>query len=210
MTSAAVPLVLLAAGAARRFGSDKLLAPLDGRPLLAAALARAARVVDPAATTVAIGPGQRRREVVAKVARAHVLVVPDAVRGMGWTLHAALRSLPRDAPGALVALADDPLALDALGAVHAAACAAPERSVAVHRDPFLPHPVYLPRAVWPSAPEEDDDSGLRELLDHESTTWVPDDGPRPVDVDRPDDLPRLRSALRERVVDLRADEHDQR
>jgi molybdenum cofactor guanylyltransferase len=38
--------IVLAGGASRRFGSDKLVADLDGEPLLAATLERVARVVD--------------------------------------------------------------------------------------------------------------------------------------------------------------------
>lgn len=205
-----LPLVVLAAGAASRFGSDKLLAPVEGRPLLATTLARAARVVDPELITVAVGADHRRREVVAKLARAQVVVVPDAARGMRWTLQAALASLPLEAVGALVALADDPLALDALATVRHTATAAPRTVVAVRRSPFLPHPVYLPRSVWPPAPTDDDDTGLRALLDPDSTTWIDDDGARPIDVDEPADLVRLRAATRQRTVDLRADEHDQR
>jgi CTP:molybdopterin cytidylyltransferase MocA len=98
-------------------------------------------------------------------------------------------------PGAEIALADDPLALRALLGVLAAARRNPERLVAVERDPFLPHPVYLPRAAWPAPPTCDDDHGLRRLLDDDSTTWIVDDGVHPVDVDVPEDVERLRAAL---------------
>lgn len=196
MSRDALTLVVLAAGAARRFGSDKLLAPADGRPLLAATLGRAASSIDPERTIVAIGPDQRRRGVVAKVAGAEVLVVPDAGRGMRWTLHAALAAVPADASGALVALADDPLALDALDGVVTAARSAPDRVVAVRRSPFLPHPVYLPRSAFPPEPVGEDDEGLRALVDAPGTAWVEDHGPRPVDVDEPADLALVRLALR--------------
>ena len=52
--------VVLAAGAGSRFGGGKLLAPLDGRPILAHVL-DAVRTVGPAETVVVLGHGRRRR-----------------------------------------------------------------------------------------------------------------------------------------------------
>jgi molybdenum cofactor cytidylyltransferase len=189
-----IPVLILAAGASARFGDDKLLAQVGGQPLLAWTLEAALDVVPADQLLVATAPEHEARRDLCEVAGVATLVVADADRGMGWTLQECLAACPDDVPGAVVVLADDPLTITALPGVLATARRDPERIVAVRRDPFLPHPVYLPRAAWPAPPSGDDDHGLRHLLD-ETTCWVDDSGPHPVDVDVPADLDRLRAAL---------------
>ena len=190
-----IPLLVLAAGGARRFGDDKLLAEVAGQPLLAWTLEAAVDAVPIDHVLVALAPEHDGRRELCDAAGVATLEVADAGRGMGWTLHAALAACPDDVPGAIVVLADDPVALRALPGVLATARHHPERQVAVRRDPFLPHPVYLPRAAWPAPPRHDDDHGLRDLLLDDQVTWIGDDGPHPVDVDVPADVERLRAAL---------------
>lgn len=189
-----IPVLVLAAGAAERFGADKLLAEVAGQPLLAWTLELALDVVAADHLLVATAADHHARRDLCEVAGVARIVVEDADRGMGWTLHDCLLACPGDVPGAIVVLADDPLTLRALPGVLATARRDPDRIVAVERDPFLPHPVYLPRALWPGPPRGDDDHGLRSLLD-QSTNWVVDDGEHPVDVDVPADVERLRAAL---------------
>lgn len=190
-----IPVLVLAAGGALRFGDDKLLVEVAGQPLLAWTLEGALDSVPTDHVLVALAPGNEARRELCEVAGVTTLEVPDAEHGMGWTLHAALAACPDDVPGAIVALADDPLALRALPGVLASARRTAERPAAIERDPFLPHPVYLPRALWPPPPTGDEDHGLRDLLLAASTTWIVDDGPRPVDVDVPADVERLRDTL---------------
>lgn len=191
-----IPVLVLAAGGALRFGDDKLLAEVAGQPLLAWTLEAALDAVPNDHVLVALGIGQEARADLCEAAGAPTLVVDHADRGMGWTLHAALAACPEDVPGAIVVLADDPLALRALPGVLATARRTPGHPAAVRRDPFLPHPVYLPRATWPGPPRWDDDHGLRPLLDDDATRWVDDPSPvHPVDVDEPADIDRLRAAL---------------
>jgi molybdenum cofactor cytidylyltransferase len=189
-----IPVLVLAAGGSTRFGQDKLLADVAGQPLLAWTLEIALDVVPADHLLVATAQEHDARRELCEVAGVATLIVADAERGMGWTLQDCLAACPDDVPGATIVLADDPLALRALPGVLATARRDPERPVAVERDPFLPHPVYLPRASWPAPPSGDDDHGLRRLLD-DSTAWVVDDGPHPIDVDVPADVERLRAAL---------------
>lgn len=189
-----IPVLVLAAGASTRFGEDKLLAEVAGQPLLAWTLEAALDVVPADHLLVATAPGHDARRELCEVAGVATLVVADAERGMGWTLRDCLDACPADVPGAIVVLADDPLTLAALPGVLATARRDPGRIAAVRRDPFLPHPVYLPRASWPAPPSGDDDHGLRGLLD-DSVRWIEDDGPHPVDVDVPADIDRLRAAM---------------
>jgi CTP:molybdopterin cytidylyltransferase MocA len=114
---------------------------------------------------------------------------------MRWSLHAGFAACPADAPGALVLLADDPLVVRSFADVVAQARRDPARAVAVRRHPFVPHPVYLPRAAWPPPPVADDDHGLRDLLGGADTCWIADAGNPPVDVDEVSDIAVLADLL---------------
>jgi molybdenum cofactor cytidylyltransferase len=195
MIPTSIPILLLAAGSAERFGADKLLAEVGGQPLLAWSLEAALESVPRDHLLVLLGPDQDGRHDLCASADVATHLVDTAGRGMRWTLQAGLAACPDDVPGAVVALADDPLALDALPGVLATARRMPDRAVAVRREPFLPHPVYLPRAAWPAPPTSDEDHGLRALLDDLDVTWVEDTGPHPIDVDAPDDIERLARLL---------------
>jgi molybdenum cofactor cytidylyltransferase len=191
----AIPVLVLAAGSSERFGADKLLAQVGGQPLLAWTLEAALDAVPRDHLLVILGPDHRERRELCEAADVATLGASDAARGMRWSLQAALEACPGDVPGAVVTLADDPLALDALPGVLATARRDPERAVAVQRDPFLPHPVYLPRADWPAPPRNDDDHGLRSVLDAADVAWVQDTGPHPLDIDTIDDVDRLAQLL---------------
>jgi molybdenum cofactor cytidylyltransferase len=99
--------LLLAAGSSRRFGTNKLLAPLsDGTPMV---LASAQHLVEAGCTVFAI-VGPQHEAVVALLktaANVRVTVCPSANHGMGNTLAwGVMQSL--DANGWLVALGDMP------------------------------------------------------------------------------------------------------
>ena len=192
-----IALIVLAAGTSERFGTlDKLAAPVAGRSLLAWTLDASSdgRIV-PADRLVVIGHGSA---VAARIAESHgwrTTFAHDAPRGMGASLRAGLAATGDHVDGAVVVLGDDPLAVRMLADVVTAAVAAPETVVAVRRTPFVPHPVYLPRASWPGPDAPVTDHGLREKLDGSDVTWLDDAGIHPVDVDTQDDLSRLLAAM---------------
>jgi CTP:molybdopterin cytidylyltransferase MocA len=165
--------VVLAAGAATRFGSPKqrlLLEEVLGR-------VRASGIAD-----VIVVAGAYELEASAPVAHCS-----DWERGPGASLRCGLAALPAASEAAIVVLADGP----------DLAPAAVERLIdawRAHGDDVLTasyggergHPVLLARAVWDSVPDE----GARAL----APLLVPcDDLGAPGDVDYPEDLPgRLR------------------
>lgn len=116
--------ILLAAGAASRFGGGKLLHPLaDGTPIGVAALRNLAQVLP--RTVVVVRPGDD--DLAARLARegAQVIECAKAVDGMGYSLAAAVDA---DAQGGgwVVALGDmprvDPRSIEAVaGALTAGA-----------------------------------------------------------------------------------------
>lgn len=104
-------LILLAAGSARRFGENKLLRPLNGRPLYAhglAALLAAAKERPNADVTVV----SRTPEILAaaRAAGAKAVESPLSEQGLSFTIKAALDSLELLSEGdyLLFAVADQP------------------------------------------------------------------------------------------------------
>ena len=104
-------LILLAAGSARRFGSNKLLRPLNGKPLYAHGLAAllAATKMRPAADVTVVS---RTPEILAaaRAAGARAVESPLSEQGLSFTIKAALDALEPLAEGdyLLFAVADQP------------------------------------------------------------------------------------------------------
>jgi CTP:molybdopterin cytidylyltransferase MocA len=107
--------LVLAAGAGVRFGDSgsKLLADLDGRPLLQWAVETACAV--PALERVVVVLGARADEVLAAVrfGRAEPIVCADWARGQAWSLRCGLDAL-LGASKLIVTLGDEPLVTPAV------------------------------------------------------------------------------------------------
>jgi nicotine blue oxidoreductase len=165
-----VAAVVLAAGAATRFGSPKQ------RILLPAVLdrLRGASVED---VVVVAGAHPLEAEGV------RVIPCPDWELGPGASLRCALGALGPDVEAAVVVLADGPgLAPEAVDRVVAAWRETRSALVAASYAGDRGHPLVVGRELWRSVPDE----GLR-MLD---PLLVPcDDLGAPGDVDRPEDLP---------------------
>ncbi len=165
--------VVLAAGAATRFGAPKqrLLLPRVLERLEASGLADVVVV----AGAYDLEPPQPARLVVA----------PHWERGPGASLRAGLSALPGDVAAAVVVLADGPLlAAAAVKRVVDAWRARPDDVVAASYGGNRGHPLVVGRSDWKSVPDE----GLRDL----PTILVPcDDVGAPGDVDTPADLDAL-------------------
>ena len=170
--------VVLAAGAASRFGAPKQ------RLLLPAVLdALAAAPVD----DVVVVAGAHALDVAARTVQC-----PEWERGPGASLRCGLAALAEDAEAALVVLADGPaLAPAAVARVAERWRATGAPIVAASYGGVRGHPLLLARAAWPDVPDE----GLRA---HNALLVPCDDLGRPGDVDYPADLPeRFRKAPRE-------------
>ena len=167
-----VAAIVLAAGAATRFGSPKqrLLLPLVLARLRAAGIEE---VVVVEGAFVLEAPGAR------------VVWAEDWERGPGASLRTGLGALDSEIDAAVVCLADGPLlAPGAVDRVVAAWQAGAEEIVAASYGGNRSHPLVLGRAAWDAVPDE----GLRALHVH----LVPcDDLGPPGDVDTPADLRAL-------------------
>ena len=166
----AVPAIVLAAGAATRFGSPKQ------RLLLPGVLARLAEA---SVGDVVVVAGAYPLE----VDGARVVTCPDWELGPGASLRYGLAALPPDAEAAVVVLADGPeLAPEAVGRVLAAQRETRAPLVAASYAGVRGHPLVVARELWSKVP----DDGLRAY----DPLLVPcDDLGAPGDVDRPEDLP---------------------
>jgi CTP:molybdopterin cytidylyltransferase MocA len=164
--------VVLAAGAATRFGAPKQRLLLPG----VLERVRASSVRD-----IVIVAGAYELD----VGEARVVECPDWERGPGASLRCGLTALGPDTEAAVVVLADGPnLASEAIDRVITAWQAGAGDVVAASYEGERGHPVLLGRAAWASIPDE----GARAL----DPVLVPcDDLGPPGDVDRADDMGRL-------------------
>jgi nicotine blue oxidoreductase len=164
-----VSAVVLAAGAASRFGSPKQ------RLLLAPVLTRVRRATTIDDIVVVVGAHEVETD-------ARTVRCADWERGPGASLLCGLEALPSGTEAAVVVLADGPeLAPEAIDRVVAAWRRGAGEVIAASYGGDRGHPVVLGRTVWPFVPDE----GARAL----EPVLVPcDDLGAPGDVDVPDDM----------------------
>jgi CTP:molybdopterin cytidylyltransferase MocA len=170
--------IVLAAGAASRFGGPKQ------QFLLPSVLARLeASPVDEVVVVAGAHP--------LEAAGARIVDCVYWARGAGASLRCGLATLGASVEAAVVCLADGPnLAPAAVERVLAAWRAGDAQVVAASYAGRRGHPVVLGRAAWDAVPDE----GMRAL----PAVLVPcDDLGSPGDVDRADDIGRLQPPLAE-------------
>lgn len=195
--------VVLAAGKGVRFGGCKLLAMLDGAPLVAGALRTAflspARRVFVAVADPAVRAAAETTAARLKASGRLVLVdVEAADEGMGASLRASVAALPDDAAGAFVFLGDMPAIDPATAALLARALAGPHHIVAPTHRGRRGHPVLFGATWLPALRALAGDEGARGLLDtaRERLILLPVEDPGiHLDVDRPADLARVRGGF---------------
>lgn len=200
--------MILAAGAARRFGAQKLLAPLGGRPLVQ-------HVIDAANAScledIVLVVGTNANDLVAQleIGRTRVVQNPDPARGLASSLQSGLRSLDQSLHAALVLLGDMPGVTTALIDELVARGRETRASavVSVWRGRRSP-PVVLHKSIWPAALALDGDIGMREVLagrnDVVEVEVTPNLGALD-DVDTPEDHGRLRVRGDTRIASRRSD-----
>jgi len=183
--------VLLAAGAARRFGGGKLLAPLpDGTPVGLAAL-RALRAALPTVIAV-VRPDDDALFALFSGHGARVVHCERADEGMGASLACGVAA-SADAGGWVVALADMPwIATGTIRAVGDAIVAGASLAAPVFRGE-RGHPVGFAASHRAALTALEGDEGARAILAHAGTALVRidvEDAGVLRDVDAPGDLTR--------------------
>jgi CTP:molybdopterin cytidylyltransferase MocA len=181
--------IILAAGAGRRFGGPKQLAPIGGRPMLDVVIDNALAV--PALDPVLVVLGAHLAEVRAAIDFGVLPVVeaPDWDRGQSASLRAGVAAAG-DVDAALILLGDQPFITPQV--IAGAIGWDPEWHDAVRTTYFGEpgHPVLLTRRLLDEVASLDGDVGARDLLRrHRVRTFEAGHLADPTDIDTPGDLP---------------------
>ncbi len=166
MSKPNVAAVILAAGRSTRMGAaNKLLADVDGAPMVRVV---AEAVLASAARPVLAVTGHQADEVRAALAGLEVQCVanPDFAQGLATSLKAGLRAVPSDVDGVLVVLGDMPrVTSEHLERLTAAFAASGGSAVIVPtHEGRRGNPVLWPRALFAEMLALDGDAGARRLL----------------------------------------------
>lgn len=184
-----VTAILLAAGSARRFGSEKLFAPYLGRPLYEHALEALVSSPGVGETLVIVRPDF---PLPPERPRVRFVVNPDHAEGMASSLRAGVRAASAESTAYLIALADMPAVSVNLIAVLIALHRTSGACVAVPRyEGRRGHPVLIDAGLREALLALSGDVGAREII-AAHPEWVAyvntDDAGVVFDVDEPADL----------------------
>ncbi len=184
--------VLLAAGGGSRFGSQKLLAHVNGWPIVATAARTLASVVDHLVVVV----GSEADRVIAALSGIDATIVGNVrwADGLSTSLRLGVSAAPSDTEAAVIALGDQPgIDPDVVRRVVSVWRDARKPIVATRYRGVQGHPVLLGRAVFNEVTSVTGDVGARDLITRDATrvAFVDVDADAPRDVDTPDDLAAL-------------------
>jgi CTP:molybdopterin cytidylyltransferase MocA len=189
--------IVLAAGASRRFGSPKQLVRVDGRPMLHTVVTHAASLAGHAVTVV-LGSGANELAGLLRHTPATVVVNRSWEEGMGSSLRAGMARLPGTPAAVLVMLADQiAVTLEDLRRLTAAWRRNPQAVSAASYDGIVGVPAVFPRRCFTALGEQRGDKGARQLLQRELDTLVRVPMPHAaIDIDIPEDLLQLEARRR--------------
>ena len=184
--------LLLAAGGARRFGSQKLLAPLHGSPIVQRAAANLAAETDQLWVVVGSEADAVRRAL--DGVSPHFVENEQWEQGLSWSLAAGIRALNAEVDAIVIGLGDQPLVdREVIRQVIARWRETARPIVSARYHGVRGHPVLLARAVFDEASRVSGDVGARELIMREPArvAFVDVNANPPRDVDTTDDLSAL-------------------
>lgn len=182
--------VILAAGAGRRFGGDKLLALVDGESMIRTVAAAYAELCG--RVTIVISPDPRLRAAVDGLP-VDVVVNAHADEGIASSIRAGIAS-SGDRPAVMIALADEPRVDRPLVTRVMQLWLDTKAPIVVPRYNGEPgHPVLFDRTVFADLLALEGDRGAKGLIDRmgSSVLNVDVDQPRPIDIDTRSDLKKL-------------------
>ena len=207
---ARIGVIVLAAGRSTRFlgrEPSKLVAPVDGAPLVRRAVGAA---MDADVGDVVVVTGAKAADVEAALAGLSIRIVnaPRFAEGVAYSLRSGVEAV-RDTDAALIALGDQPAVRpDAYRRV-AARWRVSGAPIIVPRyagSTALAHPVLFAAPIYPELLALDGDVGARSVITRNPSRVIeePLDWPAPRDVDTVEDLEALATSR------SASDTHDQR
>ncbi len=158
-----VAAIILAAGESRRFGAPKLLAPLDGKPLVQQVIdaASASRCDD---VVVVLGHGADEVLAAVRLGRGRTVLNPDYAKGQSTSLRVGLGAAG-SADAAIVLLGDQPRVTAALvDALIARQRATDAPAVICASGGRRSPPTLIHRALWAEISAQTGDRGARDVL----------------------------------------------
>jgi molybdenum cofactor cytidylyltransferase len=181
--------LLLAAGGARRFGSQKLVAPLDGVPLVRRAANMLAQIVDPVVVVV----GSEAPAVRAALDGADAEIVENRAwhTGVSSSLKCGVAAVSRDTEAIVIAVGDQPhLDPDVVRSVISRWRETGRPIIATRYQGVQSHPVLFDRSVFGELAELSGDVGAKPLIERSAdrVAYVDVAHAAPVDIDTTGDL----------------------
>lgn len=189
-------MVVLAAGASRRFGSPKTLALIGGEPLLARVVHLARTHAGEAFTVVLGSDAKHLQRVLALDPSRCVSVAAGIEPDLATSLRTGIESLPPETSGVMILLVDQPgIEAADLDRLTQAWQSAPDRVVAARYAGILGAPCILPRRLFGAAMLLSGDQGARALLRREPEVVAIDLPLAALDIDTLDDLAMAEAVL---------------
>jgi molybdenum cofactor cytidylyltransferase len=179
-----------AAGAGRRFGGDKMLASIDGQPLIRVVASAYAELCGQ--VTVVISTDQRLADALEGLP-ADVVVNEGAAEGIASSIRAAVAH-SKNHPSLMIALGDEPRVDRSLVVKVMQLWHETRAPIVVPRYNGQPgHPVLFDEAVYEDLLGLKGDRGAKGLIDRFGSRVLSVDvpGPRPLDIDTTHDLEKL-------------------
>lgn len=184
--------IILAAGGARRFGSQKQLLSWHGKPLVRHVAFKALEAgLNP--VVLIVGAGSDRISSVVADLPVNVIYNPDWESGQGTSVQVGVKALPPHVGGALFLLADQPQIptqlFDRLITLHAETLAP---ITAPWVDGRQSNPFLFDKVLFPDLMRLAGDAGGRQLFSRHEIERVPwNDSNILLDIDTPEDYRRL-------------------
>jgi molybdenum cofactor cytidylyltransferase len=181
--------IVLAAGAAGRFGSAKQLVRVAGRPLLHTTVSRAVDVTG-AATIVVLGAYAGELAPLMRHSPATVVINREWREGIGSSIRAGVGHLPAACHGVMLVLADQAaVTAEDLRRLASAWKRQPEYAAAALYGGVVGVPAIFPRSRFSELTELRGDVGARKLLQRnpDRLVRVPMESAA-LDIDTPEDL----------------------
>ena len=181
--------IVLAAGAATRFGSPKQLVRISGRPLLHNTVSRAMEIAG-AATIVVLGAYAAELAPLLSHTPATIVVNRDWREGIGSSIRTAVTRIPATCSGVMIVLADQAaVTAQDLQRLVSAWKRQPEYVAAALYSGSTGVPAIFPRSRFAELAELRGDMGARMLLQRnpDRVVRVPMDSAS-LDIDTPEDL----------------------